>query len=310
MGNSVRTVVENGCVAPTAPLSVRARAALVTAWRRMTGEEPADLRRDLAALGDIFDARLDAGQLLRRLERVEPSEEPPQELASMQPPLMLRIGARTVVTPEGRLALDPSAAAALYSLPQSTMWLLDTYREGCQARIAELAADVGGRGEMTMPLALGVLVTLLGCGALGEEQALVITKSNRDSLRVTLRPVLAVFNETFAVARNRGTEPDFDGYPLSKARRRMGGDLRREPERRLPSRLFLESTARTRTMEVLAHELVVRRGVSAEAAGAVVSGSLDALTTARSELAGLGVRVGDLEGLHAALVSRFSAAGS
>jgi hypothetical protein len=264
----------------------------------MVGRPPSDLDRDIGALADIFDPRLDAMQLLQRLESVGSSPEPPEELMLAQPPLIIRIGTRTIVTPDGRLALQERGTK---DISEPYAFVLSAYREWCQAALLEFADDVAGRGKPMTSLALAVLLIVLACDAVGDTNALVVTSTTVEPLRVALRPALIVLKARLVGGSGNGSQPRFDGYPLSKARRRMGGDLRREPDRGIPFEVWLEPAARDRALRVLAYELVVQRGLASDEALSIVDDGLRALADEREALSELKLAVADVSVLRADL---------
>lgn len=284
--------------APLPALTANAREQLLCSWQDMLGFPPGDLDHDVGALADIFDPRLDAMQLLRRLESVRSSPDPPEELVIVQPPLIIRIGTRTIVTPDGRLALQGIGAA---DASEPYACVLAAYREWCQAPLLEFAEDVAGRGKRMTSLALGFLLIVLACDAVGHAKALVATSTTIEPMRAALRPALVVLNARLAGGSGGNQAPRFDDYPLSKARRRMGGDLRREPDRGLPFKVWLEPAARGRALQVVAYELAVQRELGIDEALSMVDDGFRALDEQREGLSKLALALADPSVLRAEL---------
>jgi hypothetical protein len=247
------------------------RVELETLWHELFGVAAKELVPDLKKLRkDWFGPRVSLASLRKRIGDLKGSTS--VRLASgFDPPLVLRAGAGHVVTPEGRVALEQlrteDGATTLVVKEHPT--LVETYREWSQEKLHQAVDGLEGRGELMYPVSIAAVIVLLCHGASSEDAALVIPRDAPgalvDALRAPLLAAAALIPGDDGEPGVVDLETPFEGYPVGRARTRLGhATLCRRPERGaqepgMPVTLWIPTSEHERVEGVLADELGVRR---------------------------------------------------
>jgi hypothetical protein len=249
---------------------------LLEIWRRIRGAEPGPLGEDLNWLGIWFDP-LRSGEKIRSALEGLPEITASVDLRGVADPVLVQPIERTVlVTPEGRLAirsilrgerLDAHLTNRRRAAAQDP--LLGLYQGWSHAKLLKIAATLAGEGDRMFPVAIAATAIVLAHGARDRESALVLPRDRERNVDAVLREMLDGFaNRVGERVATRATA-DFDGYPLSKAKERLGRLVRRERPRGGAAAIWVEDADREAVVGVLASEISRRPVTSGEAIGAV-----------------------------------------
>jgi len=248
------------------------RGDLLRAWRAMVGE-PQEIDADLRRLAAWFGPAATPAAVRRRVDATAAVSVGDMLLTRFNPPLALTAGGRTVITPEGRLALELLLEAEGDSDPVSLAVardrrLADLYRSWSLQRVRMVDARRSGQARRAERApAVGLVVLLLLHGAEDPERALVVERAD-EKLGVTLREMLAGFAEELTGRPSRFKEPVW-GFPVACAQRRFAA-VRRTAAHAV-EHFWIDPRHREELLDTLADELVVvRRGGTPKRADAAV----------------------------------------
>ena len=269
---------------------------LTERFRAQYGRAIGDPIGDLQLIREaLFDPVSREERLRRELDKYRdalgwpPPEGTPEILA-------LPIGGDAfAITPEGRLAIAPLEAALPDEEDESVTvdeldvyaaehTLATVYRDWTRYRLARVIGLREGQGRPMLPAAVGTVLFLLVNGNVGADLALAQPKKPLDQERLDEAVIAPI--QHFAMAMDASERRSarhlqlYNGYALSEARRRLGGDvvLERDPANPGTKRVYVADGAENRVIEALARDLQ-GRGVAPE----IVAAAFDQLTAAYEE---------------------------
>jgi hypothetical protein len=225
-------------------------AELTRLWKVTMERDLEDLAVDLRAMGRWFDPRKKKSTIRREIEALPETELELEELALTEPPLVIQIFDRALVTPDGRYFLDQNDEASGRDILCDP--LLAQYRSWAAYRLRQLLA-----GTPMVPVALGATIVLLAQSALDPGTPLELADDDRRQHRA-LRMMLDRFANCLGGEATRKTAK-FDGYPLHHARLRLGSFIHTTRSEG-GSGSWIDPSDRTGAIAELAQDLVRRRG--------------------------------------------------
>jgi hypothetical protein len=217
-------------------------------WEAMFDRPPGELAEDLRVLDSFFGAGANKG-LRERVMSVRPAEEGP-ELQG----LVIAVGDRVLVTPEGRVVLERLSnhpVSADVAREQERV-LLEFYRGAALVPVKRLAQRwTTPTSPMAMPVALLVLIN----GSVDAERALIADPKAERAIKEALRRPVVAFAKKVAKT-NRGHSQTIDGYPSEQAARVLRPLMHRERRRGQAVRLWIPSSDIAAAIQRIAEQVV------------------------------------------------------
>jgi hypothetical protein len=245
-------------------------------WEVDHGQPPGELIEDLARLRKRwFGPKVTPRRVGSQLAELEPQPLSGELRTRFDPPLVLSIGERRIVTPEGRVAIEllneGNEVSTLNETLAKNQKLTDTYRGWSQERLEDEAKR---RESMGYPTVAAVALILHLHGAKSREHALrLTTKDGEEVDRELLKPLEAFHTH---VGQRPGLSYTFNNYHVGKAQARFGQEMiRREPSTgTLPVEIWIGAPS-GQLLDAVAEELVIRRELTGAKALAAIRDLID-----------------------------------
>lgn len=256
------------------PAAIGTLAELERLWLAMTGRPPQTLHRDVRELERWFGPTASGEKLRERVEARAPSAPNADAVPDYGVRLVIEGGDSVVVTPEGRIAIELLRKGASHAEVRRELTaarrLGEVYRRWTQHRLTEVIDHLEGRGQPMYPVAAAAVLLLAVNGNKSESEALRVESSHPPEVRGALKRPLDAFAD--AVERRKSpprATADLAKYPIAHAKIRLGRAVCRKRESGV-QRIWLDPPTCDWALDVVAHELVGRRGIKGAAAIAAV----------------------------------------
>ena len=232
-------------------------------WIAQTGEPMSSLDEDLKLLfSKLFDPKTSGARLRDVLTSLPPA--PMVRSRFLDPPLIIRAGPSTLVTPEGRAAydlltdvlresdedpigLDPIDAFALVSL------IHQGYRKVGVKRLEDAVGLLGGQAEGLRLPSIALLLFLLVNGSTSAATAIRRPSDSEELSRLdhAVAKAISAFADTLSSrARNPSHFSLYSGYAVTEARRRLGQIMGATPDE-----IYVDHQQQDAVIERVASEL-------------------------------------------------------
>ncbi len=277
--------------------------SLSALWQHSMARQVGELGDDLARCRRWFDPVAQGQRLRRELSAIPPINK---DIWDPGPPFTFRVdAARSLVTPEGRCALDLFMHLArsrkgqvirdIQLVPYDRL-LGQLYREWSRRRIQSVVGLLAGGEKPLQIAAAGVVIALLINRSTSPERALrrFPAGAARDVIDEAFFEAVKEFARTLSPKQRATRDPRLiSGWMLYEARRRLGDDVLTVEGARpdTEGRLWIAESKQDQVIDVVARDLA--RGHGARVTPDALSKALDGLVAAfRSQiprLAGFGL---------------------